>query len=30
VIGGSSAVNAAIALPGAPADYGQWAALGKR
>jgi choline dehydrogenase len=28
VIGGSSAVNAAIALRGAPADYDQWAALG--
>ena len=28
VIGGSSAVNAAIALRGVPADYDQWAALG--
>jgi choline dehydrogenase len=28
VIGGSSAVNAAIALRGAPADYDEWAALG--
>jgi choline dehydrogenase len=28
VIGGSSAVNAAIALRGVPADYDEWAALG--
>ena len=28
VIGGSSAVNATIALRGVPADYDQWAALG--
>jgi choline dehydrogenase len=28
VIGGSSAVNATIALRGAPADYDEWAALG--
>jgi choline dehydrogenase len=28
VIGGSSAVNAAIALRGSPADYDEWAALG--
>jgi len=28
VIGGSSAVNATIALHGVPADYDQWAALG--
>ena len=28
VIGGSSAVNAAIALRGVPADYDQWAELG--
>jgi len=28
VTGGSSAVNAAIALRGVPADYDQWAALG--
>jgi len=28
VTGGSSAVNAAIALRGAPADYDEWAALG--
>jgi len=28
VIGGSSAVNAAIALRGVPADYDQWAASG--
>jgi choline dehydrogenase len=28
VIGGSSAVNAMIALRGVPADYDQWAALG--
>jgi choline dehydrogenase len=28
VVGGSSAVNAAIALRGVPADYDQWAALG--
>ena len=28
LVGGSSAVNATIALRGAPADYDQWAALG--
>ncbi len=28
VVGGSSAVNATIALRGVPADYDQWAALG--
>jgi choline dehydrogenase len=28
VVGGSSAVNATIALRGAPADYDEWAALG--
>ena len=28
VIGGSSAVNATIALRGVPADYDEWAALG--
>jgi choline dehydrogenase len=28
VVGGSSAVNAAIALRGVPADYDEWAALG--
>ena len=28
VVGGSSAVNAAIALRGIPADYDEWAALG--
>ena len=28
VVGGSSAVNTAIALRGAPEDYGEWAALG--
>jgi choline dehydrogenase len=28
VLGGSSAVNATIALRGAPADYDEWAALG--
>ena len=28
VIGGSSAVNATIALRGVPADYDQWAAPG--
>ncbi len=28
VIGGSSAVNAAIALRGVPADYDEWASLG--
>jgi choline dehydrogenase len=28
VIGGSSAVNAAIALRGVPADYDEWAVLG--
>ena len=29
VVGGSSAVNATIALRGVPADYDEWAALGK-
>ncbi len=28
MIGGSSAVNATIALRGVPADYDEWAALG--
>ena len=28
VVGGSSAVNGTMALPGAPADFGRWAALG--